>query len=254
MDFISDLGRQVRIELLKLSRACGGYHYGGSLSCVEILIALSTRVLQTEDKFIISKGHGAWGWYVLMDRKGKTPVAKAHPERDVVNGIDWSTGSLGHGFPVAIGMALGKKLNNEYGRVYVLLGDGECQEGTTWESLLLANRLGLNNLTVIVDCNKAQGSGFTEQILPVITPLTSAAQAADWCISYVNGHSVLALENTLPKIFSTPHLVIANTIKGAGVSYMENVPEWHAKWPNDEQFERALQELAIGPKEGSFHP
>lgn len=240
---LSERSKQIRRDTIALSKANGGYHYGGCFSIVEILIALYDHVLTDDDKFILSKGHACWPWYVILQGKGYNPKLEGHPSRDPYNGIHCTTGSLGHGLPSGIGMAMAKKLKREPGKIYVLIGDGECQEGTTWESLLIAAHLKLDNLIVIVDKNNIQGSGFVNEILP-IPWLGTIASEIGWDIVSIDGHSIAeirgAIEVEHPK---KPKLIIANTVKGKGVGFMENQPTWHACWPNPEQEAQALREL-----------
>ena len=136
--------KKLRLDIIKLSKANGGYHYGGSFSCAEILINLYDKILKENDRFILSKGHGCWGYYVLLMENGYKPLLEGHPRLDLKNGVHWTTGSEGHGFPAGVGMALGE--NEKDGKVYVVIGDGECQEGTTWESILIASHHKLKNL------------------------------------------------------------------------------------------------------------
>jgi transketolase len=234
----------IRRETIKLSKANGGYHYGGSFSVTEILINLYDSVLCEKDKFILSKGHACWPQYVLLREKGLNPKLEGHPHRDEKNGIICTTGSEGHGFPTGIGMALAKKQTLNEGRIFVVVGDGECQEGTTWESMLTAAHRKLDNLVIIVDYNKIQGSGFVEDILP-IRDIGKIAEIIGWSVSEVNGHSNKDLIDVLNvKVKDKPRLIIAHTLKGKGVSYMEGKPEWHSKWPNPEQEKIALEELS----------
>lgn len=240
---LSERGKQIRRDTLLLARQHGGYHFGGAFSCVEILSSLYDFVLRPEDVFILSKGHACWPLYVILRERGLSPRLQSHPHRDVHNGIMWTSGSLGHGFPAAIGLALSKIHQALSGRVYVLLGDGECQEGTTWESLLIAGRRNLRNLTVIVDSNHIQGSDYTDEVLS-ISPMIPAAEAAGFiCTMVLEGHDERVLTNTLPKNFAMPHLVFVQTGKGHGVSFMEDRPEWHAKWPSEKELALALEEL-----------
>ena len=235
--------KQIRRDTIALSKANGGYHYGGSFSAVELLVALYDHVLTVHDKFILSKGHACWPYYVLLREQGYDPRPTGHPERDVHNGIHWTTGSEGHGFPAAIGMAIAKKMMKKPGKVYVIVGDGECQEGTTWESLLLAAHHKLDNLVIMADWNGIQGSGYTKDILP-IPNFDKIAELIGWNTSVIDGHSCEEILEAL-SVFEkdTPRLIIANTVKGKGVSYMENQPCWHAQWPPPDREKQALQEL-----------
>ena len=150
---------------------------------------------------------------------------------------------MGHGLPTGIGMALARKLKGEENKVFVLVGDGECQEGTTWESLLIASRLKLNNLVVILDNNKIQGSGYVEDILPVDSVLIAAAKAAKWTVNEIDGHNDDILKIDLNSSDS-PILIVANTIKGKGISFMENNPKWHSNWLGGELEIQAMNELS----------
>lgn len=240
---LNERSKQIRRDIINLSQPNFGYHYGGSFSCVEILISLFDHVLQPEDKFIMSKGHACWGYYVLLREKGYSPLLEGHPHLDESNGVNFTSGSMGHGFPAAVGMAMARKINKKPGRIFVLIGDGECQEGTTWESTLIGGRYSLDNLTVIVDNNNIQGSGFVSEILD-IKPVQAMAEAANWIVKLVDGHNIDALIKNLQDKNSKPRLIIAKTIKGKGVSFMENIPAWHAKFLDSEHEKIAKDELS----------
>jgi transketolase len=199
-------------------------------------------VLNENDKFILSKGHACWGYYVLLRERGFSPSLEGHPHLDMNNGVHYTTGSEGHGLPGGLGMAFAKKKLNKNGKVYVLMGDGECQEGTTWESLLLAGFHKINNLVAIVDFNKIQGSGYVDDILPV-NCLGKVAESCGWDVSVIDGHDDKDIINALRKETENPHFIIAKTVKGKGVSFMEDKPEWHSKWPNKSEEEIILNEL-----------
>jgi len=243
---LNDRSKQIRRDTIKLSKANGGYHWGGAFSIVEILIALYDHVLTDDDRFILSKGHACWPWYVILREKGFNPRLEGHPSRDPHNGIICSTGSLGHGFPMGVGMAMAKKLKGEPGKIYVLMGDGECQEGTTWESMLIAAHHKLDNLVVIVDSNNIQGSGMISNILPM-NALWEASNNAGWIVmKTLEGNDIDRIINLLLTKTTTPNkpnLFFIHTIKGKGVSFMENKPEWHAKWLGDDQEKIAMEEL-----------
>lgn len=235
--------KQVRRDAIGLSKANGGYHYGGSFSCAEILIHLFDSILQPKDRFVLSKGHGCWCYYVLLREKGLNPTLEGHPHYEPEQGIFCTAGSMGHGLPTSIGMALARKLSNHSSRVFVLMGDGECQEGTTWESILLASRLKLNNLVVIIDNNGIQGSGFVKDILPVIDAVRATANSANWDVLDIDGHNddLLKIEFNAQ---DRPTLIIAQTVKGKGVTFMENVPKWHSNWLSGELESKAMEELS----------
>lgn len=241
---LSERGKQIRRDTLILARENGGYHFGGCFSCTEIISSPYDLVMEKNDVFLLSKGHACWPLYVILKEQGLSPRLQSHPHRDIHNGVTWTSGSLGHGFPAAIGIALAKRLLKEEGRVFVLLGDGECQEGTTWESLLLAAKLKLSNLVVLVDNNRIQGSDYTDAVLS-INPLIAAAQSAGWIFTMaMKGHDEKSLTSLFEKTFSMPHLIFVQTEKGRGVSFMEDHPEWHAKWPSQEELTKAMEELS----------
>ena len=240
---LNERSKQIRRDLYHLSKANGGYHYGGTFSTIEILAQLYDRILTPKDKFILSKGHACWGYYVILRERGYNPTLEGHPHLDEHNGVHYTTGSEGHGLPGGLGMAFAKKKLKKDGKVFVLMGDGECQEGTTWESLLLAGFHKLDNLVAIVDFNKIQGSGYVKDILPVDC-LDVVAKSCGWEVSVIDGHDNELIHETLSKKTDKPHFIVANTVKGKGVSFMENQPEWHSKWPNKEQEEIILKELS----------
>lgn len=259
MTELTKRGKQIRRDTLELGIPNGIYHYGGSFSVVEILMALYDHAVDDNDKVIMSKGHCWIPQIVILREKGLNPgfgprlddpsqtCLVGHPFRDEANGIYANTGSLGHGIPLGVGMAFARKLAKKPGRIYVIAGDGEIQEGTFWESLLLAHRFKLDNLTVIIDWNQIQGSGRTEDILPIHhTALHEIAMRAGWAVSTEDGHDVPHLASTLDwtLTLSSPSLIIAKTVKGRGVSFMEDRAEWHAKYPSPVELAVAYEELA----------
>ena len=259
MTELTERGKQIRRDTLKLGLPEGIYHYGGSMSVVEILIALYAKVLQPEDKVIMSKGHCWIPQVVILREKGLNPgfgprlddpavkCLVGHPFLDPDNGIFANTGSLGHGMPLGLGMALARKLKKESGRIYVIVGDGEIQEGTFWESLLLGNKFKLDNLCVIVDANGIQGSGFINEVLPLSEiSIRDVAMRTGWASVVIDGHDVGSLVDTFnwAESLSSPALIVAHTIKGRGVSFMENNPAFHANYPNPAQIEQAYEELS----------
>jgi transketolase len=241
---LNERSKQVRRDAYWLSKANGGYHYGGTFSTVEILINLFDHVMKPEDKFILSKGHGCWAYYTLLKEKGFNPQLEGHPKFDPNNGVFATTGSLGHGIPIGIGIALARKITGTLGRVWVLASDGEMAEGSTWESLLLASKFELDNITVIVDWNGIQGSGFTEDILDIDPELIlRIADYNEWNLNLIDGHDNEAIKKAL-MCYTRRKLIIAKTIKGKGVSFMENSPKWHSNWPTPEFEKQLLEELA----------
>ncbi len=235
--------KEIRKRFLEILMREKEGHPGGSLSEVEILIALFDSVMKKEDKFILSKGHSCYPLYIFLREKGLNPKIKPHPDIDIENGICCTSGSLGHGFPIGAGMALARKLKKKEGKIYVLIGDGECQEGTTWESALLASHHKLNNLVIIIDKNKLQA-------LQPVDEVTSLGNLKDKFLSFglevseVNGHDVDELVKILDKDSEKPRVIIANTIKGKGVSFMENDSKWHTRLPTEEELEQAYKELS----------
>ena len=242
-NMLSERSKQVRRDAIDISLANGGYHYGGSFSCAEILVNLFDEIMGEDDRFILSKGHGCWVYYVLLRELGFNPTLEGHPHYEPENGIYCTAGSMGHGFPTAIGQALARRLKGDPGKVYVLIGDGEAQEGTTWESLLIGGHLGLKNLVVILDSNNIQGSGYVNDIMPVVKPLQGAAYNCGWDVREIDGHNEYLIK-TLTVKSDKPLFIVANTIKGKGVSFMENVPKWHSTWLGGDWLSQAREELS----------
>jgi transketolase len=209
----------------------GEAHFGGDFSMIEMLLALHEEVLKPEDKFILSKAHASYPYCIYLRDKGFNIPIKTHLEIDLKNNIHCTTGSLGHGLPISVGMAMARKMQNKKGNIYVLMSDGECQEGTTWESLLIAAKHKLDNLIVMIDYNKVQALSTLEEALP-LDNLVAKFEAFNWfAIEIKDGHSfdeivpLLKLEN----LSSKPCVFIFNTIKGKGVKPFEGDPIWHAR-------------------------
>ena len=221
---------ELRIETFNAFIRKGEAHLGGSFSIIEILITLFEVIMKKKDKFILSKSHASFPYCLLLRKKGYNPKLTTHLEIDTKNGINCTTGSLGHGLPIATGMAFAKKKRGEKGKVFVLISDGECQEGTTWESLLIASKHKLNNLIVIVDYNKIQALQRIEDVLP-LNSLSKKFKSFNWnCKEIKDGHSFLLLKKYLNKVDKNkPSVFIVNTIKGKGIKSFENDPVWHAK-------------------------
>ncbi len=243
---ISDLekkAKEFRREVLDLSLDTGEGHLGGSYSIIELMISLYDAVLEKDDKFILSKGHACYPLYLLLREQGYNPTIAGHPDIDSRNGIYCTTGSLGHGLPIGTGMALAKKFKKEKGEIYVLMGDGECQEGTTWESSLIAAQYNLDNLVGIVDYNKLQAIAELDHVLS-LGNLRNKFEAFGWEVSEIDGHDFGEIipqlkERTLEK----PSMILAHTIKGKGVGFMEGKPEWHMRMPNQEELDQMRHEL-----------
>ena len=225
----------------------GEAHLGGSFSIIEMLIALYEKVLGDNDKFILSKAHASFPLCLLLQEKGLNPKLTTHLEIDPMNGIQCTTGSLGHGLPIATGMAMGRKLQKKSGKIYVMMSDGECQEGTTWESLLIATRHKLNNLVVLVDYNKIQALSFLKDGLP-LDDLSAKFKAFNWdCTEIIDGHSFDEMIPLLQQNKTTlkPQVFIVHTIKGKGVKAFENNPTWHARKIKGKELEIGKKELGI---------
>ncbi|MAG37880.1 hypothetical protein CMI45_00635 [Candidatus Pacearchaeota archaeon] len=235
--------KRFRREVLDMAYNRGHGHIGGAFSIIETLLTLYDEVMTPEDKFILSKGHACLPYYLILKEKGFNPIISGHPERDPENGIHVTTGSLGHGLPMGLGMAFGKKLRRSKGKVYVLMSDAECQEGTTWESALIASHNNLDNLVIIVDNNDLQTLGKTSDILS-LGELGKKFEAFGCDVLSIDGHSFKELVWAFGReTKGKPKVIVANTVKGKGVTYMENVPKWHTMMPDEIEYKIAQKEL-----------
>jgi transketolase len=261
-----ELARRIRVHAVRMTNSGGSSHVGAVLSMADIVAVLYGGVLRVDpanptwpdrDRFILSKGHAGAGVYAALAECGFFPLDKlkthyqdgsdlsGHVSHKGVPGVEFSTGSLGHGLSVAAGMALGAKLDSRDHRVYVLLSDGECDEGSNWEAILFAGHHRLDHLTAIVDYNKIQSLASVSQTLE-LEPFADKWRAFGWTVVEVDGHDHDVLRNALsavPSITHKPTVVIAHTTKGKGVSFMENQVLWHYRTPTGEEFVRALAEL-----------
>lgn len=265
---IEELCRHNRCNIIKMIHCAKSGHPGGGLSAVEILTVLYNKVMKNypewdkspnhseRDRFVLSKGHASATLYAVLAQRGFFSEAElmtfrkihsrlqGHPACHHLPGIEVSTGSLGQGLSMACGMAMALKLDKNPAHVFALLGDGECQEGNVWEALMHAPHRKLNNLTAIIDRNHLQIDGTTEQIKD-IDPLDDKLKAFGWNVLTVDGHNVEelyeALENS--RKADKPTAIIANTVKGKGISFMENQCGWHGKAPSNEDCQNALCEL-----------
>lgn len=246
--------RWVRLKVLDMVYKARHGHIGGSFSSTEILIALYYLVLKEDDEFILSKGHACDALYAILADKGIIPMEEldtfcqkgsrleGHPSIRVP-GIRVSSGSLGNGLGIGAGLALAKKMDGKGGRVFVLVGDSECQEGSIWESAMFASSQRLNNLVAIIDRNHLGVLGNNDESLE---PLVSKWNAFGWgVITILDGHDFNSLVTDLNRRYSNyPTTIIASTVKGKGVSFMEHNPVWHAGVPNKEEYEKAKAELS----------
>lgn len=255
-----------RLDLLRYIVHAGAGHTGGSLSCVDILNVLYNRVLRVSpesfedphrDRYVQSKGHSVEALYVVLADRGFFPKEDletlcryrspyvGHPTRKV-HGIEMNTGALGHGLPICVGMALAGKLDAAPYRVYTLLGDGELAEGSNWEAAMAASHYELDNLTAILDHNTLQITGHTRDVCSN-EPVDEKFAAFGWEVRVVDGHDFAALTTALTNkpAAGKPTCVIANTVKGRGISFMENVVKWHHGVPSDDEYQQAQAELAL---------
>lgn len=244
---LEEMSKELRQKTFVAFAEHGEAHLGGSFSIIEILISMYYAILKKEDKFILSKSHASFPLVILLRGMGLFPKLATHLERDPDNGIHATTGSLGHGLPIAVGMAMARKRLRAPGNIYVLISDGECQEGTTWESLLIGAKHNLNNLVLIVDYNKIQALARIDEVLP-LQDLGKKFEAFNWiCDEVCDGHDFFQLISALSKNNNSelPRVVIVNTIKGKGIPQFENDPGWHARKIKSEELEIGKKALGI---------
>jgi len=267
---LRSIARNLRRDILIFVTEAVSGHPGGSLSELEILIALYYRVLQHDpnnsswpdrDRFILSKGHACPGLYAVLAHRGYFPIEDLSGFRKMGShlqghahigtpGVEMSSGSLGQGLSYAIGVALAGRIDGRPYRTYVLLGDGECDEGQVWEAAMSAAHYKVDTLTAIVDRNGIQNDRFTSEVME-LEPLADKWRAFGWRVIHVNGHSFPSLLRALYQAQETkgrPTVIIARTVKGKGVSFMENNPAFHGKAPDKEQLGQALKELRVSPR------
>lgn len=269
---LKKIANEIRKDILIQVHASKTGHPGGSLSSADIFtylyfkemnISVENYKSDDRDRFILSKGHTAPGLYAALAEKGILPkedlislrkigsYLQGHPDMKHTPGIDMSTGSLGQGISAAVGMALSGKMRNKNYRVYTLLGDGELQEGQVWEAAMFAGNKKLDNLVVIIDNNNLQIDGTIEEVNSPY-PIDKKFEAFNfYTINVKDGNSMEELEKAFTaakELKGKPVAIIAKTVKGKGVSFMENAVGWHGKAPNDEQFEKAMEELSGGVK------
>lgn len=260
------LAKRIRIHALKMTSRGGSSHIGPALSITDILAVLYGGILHVDpnnpnaldrDRFILSKGHAGAAVYAALAETGFFPVEKlkthyrdgsdlsGHVSHKGIPGVELSTGSLGHGLSVGVGMALGAKMDNHTHRIIVLLSDGECDEGSNWEAILFAAHHRLDNLIAIVDYNKIQSLALVAETI-ALEPFSDKWQSFGWAVREVDGHNHTELRNVLsdlPAEIGKPTAIIAHTTKGKGVSFMENSVLWHYRCARGEEFDAALKEL-----------
>jgi len=256
---------EYRKNILKYIFHANAGHTGGSLSCIDLLNLLYNHIMNISpenfkspdrDRYIQSKGHSVEALFVVLADKGFFPESDletlckyrshyiGHPTRKV-NGVEQNTGALGHGLPISVGTALAAKMDNRKYRVFTLMGDGELPEGSNWEAALAAAHYKLDNLCAIIDHNKLQITGPTSEVCNT-DPIDAKFESFGWSVRHADGHNFDELKeifDAMPFTEGKPSLVIAHTIKGKGISYMENVPKWHHGVPTEKQYEDALSEL-----------
>jgi len=263
---LEEKAHQIRKDVVDVTGWAGGAHIGGALSIVEILVILYFKYLnvdpkqpglETRDRFVLSKGHGGVGYAPVLARKGyfdfellkefnkfKSPFGM-HLDGNKVKGVDVSTGSLGHGLPMALGLALGARVQKKNWRTYCILGDGECNEGTVWEAAMAASHFKIRNLITFVDRNKLMIDGTTEQIMG-LEPFSDKWKAFGWIVKEVDGHSFRDLSVAIEYAQTedkAPVVIIANTVKGKGVDFMENEVKWHYGGLNSDLIEKAKSSI-----------
>jgi len=262
----TELARRIRCRALRMVHHARASHIGSCLSCADLLAVLYHEILRVDpcrpdwpdrDRFILSKGHAAAALYAALAERGFFPVARldtfgddgtqlaTHVARHGVPGVDFATGSLGHGLSVGAGMALASRRDGRPGRVFVLLSDGECDEGSTWEAALFAAHHGLDNLVAILDYNKIQSFGRVTEVIG-LEPLADKWRSFGWAVRELDGHDhvrILGELRAVPFTPGRPSVLVAHTIKGKGVSFMEDQLLWHYRSPDDAQLAAALAEL-----------
>ena len=260
--------RQIREDLVEMFWRAGRGHIGGSLSIVEVLVALYFHIMRVDpdnphwpdrDRFVLSKGHAAATWYAVLAEKGFFPkdllfsefiringILDEHPVMQKIPGVDMSSGALGQGLSVGLGMSLAARLARKNYRVYVVLGDGEMQSGQVWEALMACSHYKVNNLTAILDYNRLQVNDFVNQVMD-IEPLARKIDAFGWNLVEIDGHDITqvveALQNAHHNSSFSPTFIIAHTIKGKGIPFMEEKVEWHSHDLSEEDYQRAKRAL-----------
>ncbi len=265
---LKSLTKQMRVDIIRMIEAAGNGHPGGSLSIIDILTVLYWKFLKHDpkkaewdgrDRFILSKGHACPALYAVMAHRGYFPVAdlmnlrklgsplQGHPDRLRLPGIEFSTGSLGQGLSVGVGMACAAKLDKKDWKTVVVLGDGEMQEGQCWEAYMSAPKFKLDNLIAIIDFNNGQIDGPVNEVMN-LEPLADKLKTFNWEVQAIDGHDLAAVEKALAKAWAAkdgkPQCIVAKTIKGKGVSFMENNIAWHGNAPKKEDADKAVKEIS----------
>ena len=276
---LETIARECRVQIIRMLTHAGSGHPGGSLSVIDVLTALFFGRLRHDprrpdwpdrDRVVLSKGHAVPALYAVMAKTGYFPESRlvtlrklgsplqGHPDRTALPGIEAATGSLGQGLSISLGLALGLRLRQAPARVYCILGDGEIQEGQVWEAAMAAPKLGgpahgLDNLTVVLDYNKIQLDDFVQKVLD-LEPVVEKWKGFGWPVLEIDGHDLAQIDKALDQaeaIKGRPTFVVAHTVKGKAVSFMENDPEWHGKAPKPREGIRAVREI-LGVAEGDW--
>lgn len=270
---LGEVARRVRRHIVSMIHRSRAGHPGGSLSSVEVLVSLYFSVMRVSpqdpnwpgrDRFVLSKGHASAALYAVLAERGFFPTSElstfdaidsrlqGHVDMTKTPGVDMSTGSLGQGLSAACGMAMGAKMGRNRFRVYCLLGDGETQEGQVWEAAMFAGNKGLDNLVAIIDHNKLQLVGPVAQIMP-LEPYTDKWRAFGWSVIEVDGHDfeqLLAGFHRAQDTMGVPTVIVAHTVKGKGVSFMEGQVRWHSRATTEDEFLQAMREIGDFPGDG----
>jgi transketolase len=266
---LQNLAKKIRIHATRMVHTARSSHLGSNLSMAEIMAVLYGKILRVypdtpsapnRDRLILSKGHAAAGYYAVLAECGFFPIdwldsfyvngaRLAGHATHGIPGIEVSSGALGHGLSMAAGMALAGKRDHSSHRIFVVLSDGECDEGSTWEAAMFSAHHHLSNLIAVVDYNKIQALGHTRDVLN-LEPFVDKWKAFGWAVTEIDGHNIDALVSTLSSLpfeSNKPSCLIAHTVKGKGVSFMEDDVLWHYRNPQDEEYENAMQELGAKP-------
>ena len=266
VEMLKEKARDIRIDIIREVCSAGSGHPGGSLSAADIITYLYFEEMNIDpkdpdkkgrDRFVLSKGHAAPALYAALAERGYFPketlltlrqlgsMLQGHPDRKKVPGVDMSTGSLGQGISAAVGMALADRIDQTGARVYAVLGDGELQEGMVWEAAMAAAHYGLSNLTIFVDHNGLQIDGKNEDVMTV-APVAEKFESFGWDVQKIDGHDFEQIAQAVEKakkVADRPQAIIAETVKGKGVSFMEDQAGWHGKAPDEKQAKQAVEEL-----------
>ena len=266
---LESIALKCRVQILRMLEKAQSGHPGGSLSAIDLIVALFFHEMQSDpinpywedrDRFVLSKGHGVPALYAVLAQRGSIPEEElstlrrinsriqGHPDRVLLPFVEASTGSLGQGLSIAQGIALALKIQNKKSRVFCLMGDGETQEGQVWETAMSAPKFHLNNLIAMIDSNNGQIDGHVKEVMD-LEPILDKWRSFNWAVYEINGHSFPEIISTFEKIRkeeSKPSLIVARTVKGKGVSFMENKISWHGVAPSPEELVQALNELQGG--------